>query len=97
MSKQKEKVNAIQYDHYDSEDALFIGTVSVDSIQQCKEWKESISINKQSVVFKLDTGAQANIISEKLFRKLSLPYNRTEKTKIKLVTYDRHKISPIIT
>ncbi|CAG2201421.1 unnamed protein product [Mytilus edulis] len=95
MSKQKKKVDAIQYDYYDSEDELFIGTVSVDSIQQCEEWKESMSINKQSVVFKLDTGAQANIISEKLFRKLSLPDNRTEKTNIKLVTYDGHKISPI--
>ncbi|VDI61901.1 Hypothetical predicted protein [Mytilus galloprovincialis] len=95
MSKQKKKVDAIQYDYYDSEDELFIGTVSVDSVQQCEEWKESMSINNQSVVFKLDTGAQANIISEKLFRKLSLPDNRTEKTNIKLVTYDGHKISPI--
>ncbi|CAC5392126.1 unnamed protein product [Mytilus coruscus] len=96
MSKQKKKIDAIQYDYnYDSEDELFIGTVSVDSIQQGEEWKESMSLNKQSVVFKLDTGAQANIISEKLFRKLSLPDNRTEKTNIKLVTYDGHKISPI--
>ncbi|VDI80510.1 Hypothetical predicted protein [Mytilus galloprovincialis] len=96
MSKQKKKVDAIQYDYYDSEDELFIGTVSVDSVQQCEEWKESMSINNKSVVFKLDTGAQANIISEKLFRKLSLPDNKiTEKTSIKLVTYDGHKISPI--
>jgi hypothetical protein len=46
------------------------------------------------LVFKLDTGAQANIISDKLFRSVSLPNSTLEKTGVKLVTYDGHRINP---
>jgi hypothetical protein len=40
---------------YDSCDELFIDTVSVDSIQQSEDWKESVTINQKSVMLKLDT------------------------------------------
>ena len=76
-------------------DELFIGTVRVDSIQQSEDWKESVAINQKSVMFKLDTGAQANIISEKLFRSVSLPNSTLDKTGVKLVTYDGHRINPV--
>jgi hypothetical protein len=46
-------------------------------------------------MFKLDTGAQTNIISEKLFRSVSLPNSTLEKTGVKLVTYDGHRINPV--
>jgi hypothetical protein len=58
----------------------------VDSIQQSEDWKESVTINQKSVMFKLDTGAQANIISDKLFRSVSLANSTLEKTGVKLVT-----------
>jgi hypothetical protein len=67
----------------------------VDSIQQSEDWKESVTINQKSVMFKLDTGAQANIISDKLFRSVSLPNSTLEKTGVKLVTYDGHRINPV--
>jgi hypothetical protein len=55
MSTRRKKVDALQYDSTfdDSCDELFIGTVSVDSIQQNEDWKESVTINQQSVMFNL--------------------------------------------
>ena len=57
MSTRRKKVDALQYDSTfdDSCDELFIDTVSVDSIQQSEDWKESVTINQKSVMFKLDT------------------------------------------
>jgi hypothetical protein len=98
MSTRRRKVDALQYDStFDDscDDELFIGTVSVDSIQQSENWKESITINQKSVMLKLDTGAQANIISDKLFRSVSLPNSTLEKTGVKLVTYDGHRINHV--
>ena len=93
----RKKVDALQYDSTfdDSCDELFIGTISVDSIQQSEDWKESVTINPKSVMFKLDTGAQTNIISEKLFRSVTLPNSTLERIGDKLVTYDGHIINPV--
>jgi hypothetical protein len=45
MSARRKKVDALQYDSTfdDSSDELFIGTVSVDSVQQSEDWKESVT------------------------------------------------------
>jgi hypothetical protein len=50
MSTRRKKVDALQYDSTfdDSCDELFICTVSVDSIQQSEDWKESVTINQKS-------------------------------------------------
>jgi hypothetical protein len=73
MSARRKKVDALLYDSTfdDSCDELFIGTVSIDSVQQSEDWKESVTINQKSIMFKLDTGAQANIISDKSSSQLS--------------------------
>jgi hypothetical protein len=46
MSARRKKVDALQYDSTfdDSSDELFIGTVSVDSVQQSEDWKERADI-----------------------------------------------------
>jgi hypothetical protein len=54
-------------------------TVSIDSVQQSEDWKESVTINQKSIMFKLDTGAQANIISDKLFRSVSAVYHSAQR------------------
>jgi hypothetical protein len=53
MSARRKKVDALHYDSTfdDSCDDLFIGTVSIDSVQQSEDWKESVTINQKSIMF----------------------------------------------
>jgi hypothetical protein len=72
---------------------LLAGMTLFTKCRESEDWKESVTINQKSIMFKLDTGAQANIIPDKLFRSVSLPNSTLEKTGVKLVTYDGHRIT----
>jgi hypothetical protein len=67
----------------DEETELFIGTLHVNSVDNDKsDWTETLTINDHNIVFKLDTGAQANIIPKLIFDKLDLPGQQLTKTKV---------------
>lgn len=67
---------------------LFIGTVQINRVNQDQsDWIETLTINDHHVDFKLDTGAQANIIPKQVFDKLKLNDQQLTKTRVKLVTY----------
>ena len=57
---------------------LFIGQVQKDDHKQ--EWKASLQVNNNLVEFKLDTGAQANVIPSDVFN--SLKGMKTTKAKL---------------
>ena len=60
---------------------LFIGQVQKDDHKQ--EWKASLQVNNNLVEFKLDTGAQANVIPSDVFNSLKgMPQLKTTKAKL---------------
>ena len=69
-------------------------TTSVPS----KEWNIHLNIDRRRVKFKVDTGAQCNVISEELFN--TLEGNQGNKTmlkssKVTLTSFSGHKIKPV--
>ncbi|GBL99470.1 hypothetical protein AVEN_68762-1 [Araneus ventricosus] len=64
---------------------FFVGTVSADSMPS--SWQAILLINDRPVNFKIDTGAQANIISKKLLNDIYGSGVNVRKTSVKLSTY----------
>ena len=54
---------------YDEEE-LFIGMVKADKYMNADEWSAQLKINGKNLKFKLDTGADCNVISEALFAQI---------------------------
>ena len=68
----------------------YVGTVAqVDSIAKSADWTETIQIGGQSMTFKLDTGAQANLLPADVFVsvKSSSVHNKLECTNLQLEAY----------
>lgn len=75
-----------------SSEELFIGVVSQKS--ENEDWEETLEIEsspKVFIQFKLDTGAQANLIPYKLFEKISNV--KIEKSNTKLISYSGENIT----
>ena len=72
---------------------LFLGIVSVDSVQD-SPWTEKLTINNIPVTFKLDTGAQANIIPRNVFSTLQISQKNLQKVKVNLITYNGNVMNP---
>ncbi|GBO21498.1 hypothetical protein AVEN_175147-1 [Araneus ventricosus] len=64
---------------------FFVGNVSADSMSS--SWQDILLINDRPVNFKIDTGAQANIISKKLLDDIYRSGVNVTKTSVKLSTY----------
>ncbi|GBO26224.1 Retrovirus-related Pol polyprotein from transposon 17.6 [Araneus ventricosus] len=64
---------------------FFVGNVSADSMSS--SWQAILLINDRPVNFKIDTGAQANIISKKLLNDMYGSGVNVRKTSVKLSTY----------
>lgn len=69
-------------------DPLFVGELKVHEVTQTdteKAWFSVIKVEGRSVKFKLDTGAEANVLPESIFHKLQ--HGPLRKTQAKLSTY----------
>ncbi|XP_067687858.1 uncharacterized protein [Haliotis asinina] len=74
----KSKVHFVE----NTQDELFVDSVDADVVSG-KDWIVSLQVNNTFLPLKLDTGAQANILSEKDFnRLLDKPKLRPSKTKL---------------
>ena len=71
----------------ENNDELFIGALESED----KDWLITLDSNETPVTYKIDTGAQANVISTKLYRKLN-PRPTLHKTKTKLTAYNNQPI-----
>lgn len=82
--------------HYVEEEShdLYLGIVNVDTIQEEVPWTETVNINKVPVTFKLDTGAQANIIPRNVFKELHISPKHLRKVKVNLYTYNGEVMNP---
>ena len=96
-SRQKHSVHQIQTESdYDSDDSagsdLFMGVVFVGSVDS--RWNQELFVNKQSVTFKLDTGADANVLPHSVYKRVS-PNTSLNKTKTTLTAFGNTKIKPL--
>lgn len=92
-----------QQDGDDDSDAeeMFIGTIemrSIDAIENTKcdqdRWSEELLISKKRVKFRIDTGADCNVMSAKTFHSLNIT-GKLHASGCKLVAYSGHKMEPL--
>ena len=78
VTKYHKKVHSVvQHDNSDSSEEFFIDMVKC-STNNSSDWKVTILVNGQKTSFKIDTGAQCNVISIQTCRQLgSLPLQRS--------------------
>ena len=100
MSRNRQ-VNNMQYETQDDDqeettDSLYIGAIDshTDDKTSNELWEIKAKVNDNDIVFKLDTGAQANIMSARLFKKICRN-EAMEDTKARLTTYSGEKLKVI--
>ena len=72
-------------------------TFSVESSDECSsqdDWHVSLKIADTNVNFKLDSGADCNVISKSLLARLPVGPKQTRQCKAKLKVYDGRRITP---
>ena len=50
---------------------MFIRTIDTDAKEKVKEWKADLKINKRKATFKIDTGAQCNVMPLSLYKQVT--------------------------
>ena len=70
----------------------FIGTVFVGGIDR-NEWHTTLKVNERDITFKLDTGADANVLPLDVYQQVlsDVPMTRTDTT---LTAFGNSKIRP---
>lgn len=58
-------------------------------------WMQPVIINNKSVQFKLDSGAQCNVLPCNVFEKLNLPMVNVEPNNTKILSYDNNELDCI--
>ena len=78
VTKYHKKVHSVlQHDSSDASDELFIDMVKC-STNKSSDWKVTLLVNDQKTRFKIDTGAQCNVISRHMYHRLgSLPLQKS--------------------
>ena len=80
-----------EYDSEEQEDFMMSPIVIAEAVT--RDWMEKCTINDTVVNFKLDTGAQADILPENIVSLLGI--NTLNPSKVVLRSYSNHKIKPI--
>ena len=69
-TKYQKKIHSVTHDGSDTSDDLFIGMVKC-ATTKLPDWKVTLLINNHRMCFKIDTGAQCNVISRQKYHQLS--------------------------
>ena len=97
-SKQRYKSETLSVSSLtDSTEDVFVGAlyVNIDTVSEEKtSWCKTLSINNTELNCKLDTGAQANVMSLASFNNLEIPAT-LRNTEIVLTAYDNKRIKPV--
>jgi predicted aspartyl protease len=78
------KAKEVNFIDKTDEDGFFIGTVKSDEAKQ-DDWCVKLKVNEHTISFKIDTGAQCNVVPVSPCRKVGIEYNH--KTGGKLISY----------
>ena len=74
------------------EDYFFVGTLTNEN-SNSSYWKETLNVEGHPISFKLDTGAETDILSTELFRSLNSG-KKLQDTEVKLRSYSGNIIIP---
>ena len=72
---------------------LFVGELKINTVDG-KAWHSKVEVGGKLVAFKLDTGAEANIIPHKIYDNLSM-CGKLEETNEALSLYGNHRVVPV--
>lgn len=96
MCKEKKWIKAVNTEDKVENDKLtelFIETINIDVIDVRKDWIEHLKLTDykdKKIAFKIDTGAQCNVIPSKVYDKIGI--KEIENTNVKLSSYTGEKI-----
>ena len=82
-------LHSIQNHPTEEIDNMFIGVIHQN--QQSNEWKVTILLNKQKAKFKIDTGAQCNVIPKRIYQQVCKEPLKVSTAN--LVTFGGHKLN----
>ena len=95
----RKKIYQLETDHTDDHDGgsehLFVGTVT-DNKHPTKteqKWQAVLNVQGHNVQFKLDTGAEANVLPVTVFNRMKSV--KLEKTKTLLCAFGEHQVIPL--
>ena len=89
QNKLRPKVHSVEENISDDDESdMYVATI--ENSTETKDWKATIKVNDRHTTFKLDTGAQCNVISKKTYDQISK--RPLLKSKTKLVTFSGHKL-----
>ena len=86
------ELEEVQYDEPVEEDYFFVGTLTNEN-SNSSYWKETLNVEGHPISFKLDTGAETDILSTELFRSLNSG-KKLQDTKVKLRSYSGNIMIP---
>ena len=69
MSYKNDKTKPLYHTSADDNNSLFIG--GIQRTKKFKDWKVTIALNNQKTAFKIDTGAQCNVIPKCKYHQVS--------------------------
>ena len=84
----KPRLHTIEQNSSDEDDGMYIAMINDHA--DTEEWEVNIRMNEQRVTFKIDTGAQCNVISKETYDKVSR--QPLTKSRAKLTAFGGHKI-----
>lgn len=93
-------MHAVEYDkeYADNDEEMFIGTIKIKNIGAFEKansdndrWTEELIINEKKVRFRIDTGADSNVLSAKTFQSLKLD-KELHASHCKLGEYSCHRM-----
>ena len=90
---QVDRSNEDDHDDYGYAEELFVGSIFIGKLGEHDKWSANLCINKQKFMFKLDTGAHANIIPESMYKQLNTGQS-LQKTSTILTAFGDHQIRP---
>lgn len=90
-------INSIEFSENNQE--FYIGAIERNVTSEtndvvCTRWIESVRINKQNVEFKVDTGAEMNVLPLRVFKRLNLDHELS-RTDIRLRAFGGQRIVPV--
>ena len=88
-NSRKQQIHSIDQENAEEDDDMFIASVQHDSAGH-KDWQVSVKLNDQKISFKIDTGAQCNVLSKRTYNRISK--RPLQKSKARLVTFGGHKL-----
>ena len=83
-------LNTIEHNCLTDAEDMFIGMIQTS--RGSKDWKATILLNKQKTTFKLDTGAQCNVISKDKYNQISTKPLRP--SHVRLMAFGGAKLNP---